>query len=112
MQLHLNEISQAVGDNVQIALVVDGAGWHRAENLSIPSNISLLFLPPYSPELNPIERLWLWLKEKQLSNRTFADLNAIIDAGVSAWRTLDSEVVISVCNADGILPLSYLNQNS
>lgn len=108
MQLHINEISLRVAANVHVALVVDGAGWHRANTIALPVNVSLHFLPPYSPELNPIERLWLWLKDHCLSNRQYPDLNAIVDAGVSAWNELCEATVQSVCNANNILPKFYL----
>jgi transposase len=54
----------------------------------VPSNLSLVFLPPYSPELNPIERLWLYLRDNQLTHCVFADTAPIIDACCDAWNTL------------------------
>jgi len=103
MQLHLEEISRSVDAAVQVALVLDGAGWHFAHSLKIPPNISLCRLPPYSPELNPIERLWLWIKQRHLSFRHFADTDAIIAAGVDAWNMVTAADVRSVCR-DGAAP--------
>ncbi len=53
------------------ALLLDGAGWHIAADIAVPANVSLIFLPPYSPSLNPVERIWLYLRERFLSLRLF-----------------------------------------
>ncbi|MBK8200784.1 MAG: transposase [Bdellovibrionales bacterium] len=78
-------------------MVVDGAGWHSAEELTVPKNITLLRLPPYSPELNPIEQVWGYLKSNFLSGRVFDGLEDIFDHGVRAWRQLNPEMVKSIC---------------
>ena len=98
MNIHLSLISKEIAVNSHVALVVDGAGWHQGSGLQIPNNISLLSLPPYSPELNPVERLWLWLKQNHLCNTTYKDMNAILDAGVHAWQALTDDIVKSVCS--------------
>ena len=59
---------------------MDKAGWHVANELVVPGNVTPVFLPPYSPELNPIERLWLYLKDNQLSHCVFDNTLDIIDA--------------------------------
>ena len=59
---------------------MDKAGWHTAGDLVAPDNLSLVFLPPYSPELNPIERLWLHLRDNRLSHRVFRTTDEIIDS--------------------------------
>jgi len=97
MNQHLTLISEGLAANAHAILVLDGAGWHQSKALTVPSNISLLFLPPYSPELNPIERLWLRLKERCLSHRLFQDLDEILSAGVEAWKSLSDEEVRSIC---------------
>ena len=70
------------------ALVVDGAGWHTGLALRVPDNITLVPLPPYAPELNPVERVWLYLRERFLSHRLHADYDAVLDAACAAWRRL------------------------
>jgi transposase len=97
MNLHLQLISQQAASGVQIVLIMDGAGWHRSHDLVVPDNITLYHLPPYSPDLNPVERLWLWLKERFFSNRSFLDLAEILAAGAAAWSTLDESRIRSVC---------------
>ena len=67
MNLMLTEISQAVGDTTHAAVLIDGAGWHTANDLVVPANITLVPLPPYSPELNAIERLWQVMQDTLLS---------------------------------------------
>ena len=71
MNLFLAELSQAVAPGAHGIGLMDKAGWHTAGELRVPENLSLVFLPPYSPELNPIERLWLHLRDNRLSHRVF-----------------------------------------
>lgn len=97
MNLHLKEISRSVSLQTHIVLILDGAGWHRSNNLSIPANMTLFHLPPYSPELNPVERLWLWLKDNFLSNRIMKDLPHMIELGTEAWRQITKDKVESIC---------------
>ena len=97
MQLHLDALSQQAGPDGHIVLVLDNAGWHGAKELQIPENITLLPLPAYTPELNPVERLWHWLKEHQFSNRVYADYSILIDAVTTMWNTLTPERIASIC---------------
>lgn len=60
-------------------LFLDGAGWHRANDLRVPHNMKLLYLPPYSPELNPVEPLWRHLRENYFGNQVFDSLDAVED---------------------------------
>ena len=68
MQLLLSELSQTVAPDAHSILVLDKAGWHTAKRLKWPDNVSPIHLPPYSPELNGIERIWLNLKERYHSH--------------------------------------------
>jgi len=72
-------------------MVMDGAGWHRSGDLDVPDNVSLLILPPYSPELNPIERIWLYLRERHLSLRLLDSYDDIVNACCVAWNKLTAE---------------------
>jgi transposase len=74
----------------QVVMVLDGASSHRARTLPVPGNVSLLHLPPYSPELNPVEILWHELREKNCSNRVFDSLDAVIAQVEQALRNLAS----------------------
>jgi transposase len=72
-------------------LVLDRAGWHRARRLCVPENISLVLLPAYSPELNPMERVWLYRREQSLSHRVWDTAEAIFEACCTAWNDLVRE---------------------
>lgn len=104
MNLHLKDLSIYLGDKYHALLVVDGAGWHKSKALEVPDNITLIPLPPYSPELNPIECLWFWIKDKYLSNKVLTTIKEILDAGAEAWNALTPAKVKSVCCADNLLP--------
>jgi hypothetical protein len=78
-------------EKVHAALLLDGAGWHTADAIAVPANVSLIFLPPCAPQLNPVERIWLYLRERFLSLRLFADLDAIIAGCCDAWNRLVAE---------------------
>ena len=86
MNTHLVEISRCVAPGAHAVLILDGAGWHGANALVIPGNLSLLTLPPYSPELNPVENVWAYLRANWLANSVFENYNAILDACCSAWN--------------------------
>ena len=91
MQKHLEEISTSIAANAHGVVIMDGAGWHKSGALDIPENLSILFLPPYSPELNPTENIWQYLRQTYLSNRVFETWDAIVDACCDAWNRLTSE---------------------
>lgn len=88
MQLFLNEVSARHPDQ-RIIMVIDGAGWHRSDALEAPENIHLLKLPPYAPELNPIEHVWDELREKFFHNRVFKRLDALEDHLSMALKTME-----------------------
>ena len=89
MGLHLAEISRHVAEGAHAVVVLDGAGWHQTGGrLRAPGNVSLLRLPPYSPELNPQENVWQCLRQNQLPNRVLADHGAIAAACRTAWNAL------------------------
>jgi hypothetical protein len=91
MQLHLDHISRCVADGAHAVLTLDKAGWHTTRKLEVPSNISLLHLPPASPELNPTENVWQYMRQTYLSNRVFRDYADVVEASSSAWNKLMTE---------------------
>jgi hypothetical protein len=76
MQIFLDEVATRYPED-RIIMVTDGAGWHRSELLVIPENMRLVKLPPYSPELNPVEHIWDDLREKSFHNRVFKSIEAL-----------------------------------
>jgi transposase len=88
-----------------IVMVLDGAGWHKSQSMPIPGNIRLLGLPPYSPELNPLEHLWDELREKCFHNRTFDSLGKLEDQLLKGLTNLecDTQRVQPICNWEWII---------
>jgi len=97
MNHHLRFLSEQAGADVQVILVLDRAGWHVAKALEVPANVTLLYLPPYSPELNPVERLWAYLRSHYLSNRVYQDYDDLFHASGQAWNQLTPEQLRSIC---------------
>ena len=88
LNAHLAEISKCVAESSHAALLLDGAGWHVASELVIPHNITLVHLPFYSPELNPVENVWEYLRQNKLALRVHESYGAIVDACCHAWNDL------------------------
>ena len=89
MNLHLAEISRWVAPGAHAVVNLDGAGWHQVGGrLQIPDNISLLPLPRYSPELNPVENIWQFLRQNYLANSVYETYEAIVNACCQAWNAL------------------------
>ncbi len=84
--LHLAEISRTVAPGAHALMVLDGAGWHGAVGRAIPENITLMPLPPYSPELNPIENVWQYLRQNNLAITIFDSYADIVDKCCDAWN--------------------------
>ena len=80
MDLFLAHFADTLDQDAHAVMMCDGAGWHDERALTVPDNVTLALLPPYSPELNPVERVWLYLRERFLSLRVLDDTEAIIDA--------------------------------
>jgi len=88
MNAHLQEISREVDHGAHAVLILDQAGWHSSPKLIVPANITLLFLPPRSPELNPVENVWQFLRDNWLSNRVFTSYDDIVHHCCAAWNKL------------------------
>ena len=76
---------------------MDNAGWHKSKTLIIPDNIKYIFLPPYSPELNPVERLWKWMEREVCHNMLFETLENISAAVCSTLSKLDYKISGTLC---------------
>lgn len=109
MNLHLATISALVAPGAHAVLELDGAGWHKlGGRLKLPDNISLLHLPSYSPELNPVENVWQFLKQNYLSNRVFGTYEDIVDACSEAWNKLMATPnrITSICTREWAKPVT------
>ena len=92
MGVFLAELSGTLPAGTHAVLVLDRAGWHVGADLVLPSNLTLVHLPSYSPELNPVESVWLYLRERWLSHRVLAGgYEAVVDAACRAWNALCAE---------------------
>lgn len=100
--LFLKELSEKYPDDM-ILLCCDGAAWHKAKHLEVPENISLFFIPPYTPEMNPIEQIWKEIRKRGFKNEVFASLEKVIDRLCETIRSLSSKVVKSITGRDWII---------
>jgi transposase len=98
MQLHIDEISLHVAKDAHAVLLLDRAGWHITGALIWPKNITPILLPSRSPELNPVENIWQYLRANYLSNRVFETYDDIIAACCEAWNKLTAkpDVITSI----------------
>jgi transposase len=96
MNVYLEELAAAYPDK-RILLIWDGAGWHESKGLRIPDNIRCEALPPYSPELNPVERLWQWLRRHVTRNQLFDSQEALMDRLADALRKPEPALLGSLC---------------
>ena len=86
--MHLAEISSQVAPSAHAVLMLDQAGWHMSGALEVPTNSTLLALPPKCPKLNPVENVWQVMCDNWLSNRTFSSYDNIVDHCSFAWNRL------------------------
>jgi transposase len=91
MDIFLEHFAGQLAPGVHVVLVLDQAGWHDKRALHVPDAITLLPLPPASPALNPVERVWLYLRERYLSHRVLDNYEAVLDAVCRAWNRLLEE---------------------
>jgi transposase len=101
VNLFLEEFSRRLAPSVHAVLLWDNAGYHVGGGLVVPQNVSLIGLLPYSPELNPVENLWHYLRSHHWSNRVYPDYEALRNAAAESWRVvcLEPEKIRSICAA-------------
>jgi putative transposase len=102
MNYFLAELSKKY-PNDRIIHVCDGASWHRSKSLVIPENIRLFYIPPATPEMNPIEQIWAWIRGHDFRNETFPTLEKVIDRLCEAIRSLSKERIKSITARSWIL---------
>ena len=95
MNVFLQELSEEIKED--FILIMDGAGWHKSKDLIIPRNIQIILLPPYCPELNPVERLWKFIKDNTIKNKVFETLKNLEDEVCGFVKNLTDEVVVGIC---------------
>jgi len=100
MSIHLEHISLKIPEGRHAVIVLDQAGWHTTKKLKKFQNLTLIPLPPASPELNPTEQVWKKLREDHLANRCFKDEEDIVNASCEAWNAFEDKQggVRSLCS--------------
>ena len=102
MNAFLKNLSKDFFDD-EIVLVCDGAAWHKSNSLEIPENIHLVFIPPYTPEMNPIEQIWKEIRTKGFKNEVFNSLADVVDRLCDTISNLSKDTVKSITSRDWIL---------
>jgi transposase len=87
----LKDFAKQLPKNTHALIIMDGAGWHSSKDLQIPEDVSILLLPPYSPELNPAELIWRMLRQKKLSNRLYPTIDELEAAVDEAWVWISNQ---------------------
>ena len=77
-------------------MVCDGAAWHKAKSLKIPENIRLVFIPPYTPEMNPIEQIWKEIRKRGFKNEVFQTLNNVVQRLCSTINSISAQTITSI----------------
>jgi len=99
MNIFLRELSAEFPDDF-IVLVADGAVWYNANGLVVPANIEIIPLPPYTPEMNPIEQIWAWIRLHGFRNEVFQTLEKVVDRLCITIRSLTPDIVKSITLRD------------
>jgi len=102
MNVFLRELAKEYPDDY-LLIVLDGASWHKAKGLQMPDNIKLLYLPPATPEMNPIEQIWAWLRLHGFRNEVFQTLDKVVDRLCDTICSLSPHIVQSITHRDRIL---------
>jgi hypothetical protein len=110
MSIFLREVSNRHPEEF-ILMIMDGAGWHRAKALKVPDNMALIFLPPYSPELNPVEHIWDCIREEDFGNEVFNSIEAVEDQLARSLAALERDPA-KVASMTGFPWLVGINLNA
>jgi len=97
MNIFLEQMSRYLGERKAI-VVMDCAGWHKSQALVVPPNITIMYLPPYSPELNPVERFWKFLKQNTIKNKVYDTLDDLENELSNFIKTLTPSAIASACS--------------
>jgi len=104
MGVFLELLGAELGPMDHAVLSMGGARRHKSGTLKVPDNVTIPILPPFSPELNPLEHLRAYFRSHHFSYRIFDDYQHLLDAGAEAWQQLTPDLLRSVCVCDSITP--------
>lgn len=102
LNIFLAELSKSYPQET-LLLVMDGAGWHKSKTLVQPANIEIIYLPPYSPELNPVERFWEHIKRYTIRNKIYLTLSSLKDMVAHFINNLQQEEIKNLCSANYLI---------
>lgn len=102
MNTFLEQLSKQYSKD-EIVLVCDGVSWHKSNEMIIPENITLVYLPPATPEMNPIEQIWKEIRKMGFRNEAFHSLKDVVDRLCETICRLTNEVVRSITARDWIV---------
>lgn len=105
MNVFLRELSKAYADD-EILLVCDGAMWHKSSGLVIPANIHITHIPPYTPEMNPIEQIWKEIRKRGFRNEVFKTLEHVVDRLCKTIKNLPENLIQSISGRQWIMDIS------
>lgn len=99
--LCMNEFLAQMAKGLQgqeAVVIMDCAGWHKSKSLEIPHNIQIMFLPPYSPELNPVEKLWQYIKSNTIKNRVYENIQILENTIADFINELNPDEIKHTCS--------------
>ena len=104
MNIFMEQLSARYSDDL-IVMVCDGAAWHKSKELKIPDNITIVDIPPYTPEMNPIEQIWRELRTQGFKNEVFKTLEDVVNRLCDTIKNLTEEIVSSITLRDWIFKI-------
>ena len=104
MNIFLKQLSERYSEDI-ILLCCDGAAWHKSTGLELPENIVLFHIPPYTPEMNPIEQIWKEIRKRGFRNEVFATLEKVVDRLCDTISSLSNQVISSITGRQWIIEL-------
>lgn len=102
MSVFLENLSKEYANDI-ILLCCDGAAWHKSRKMRLPSNIILFYIPPYTPEMNPIEQIWKEIRKRGFRNQVFTSLEKVVDRLCETICSLSNNVISSITGRDWIV---------
>ena len=104
MNIFLKELSQQYPEDI-ILLCCDGAAWHKSKTLQVPDNIVLFYIPPYTPEMNPIEQIWKELRKLGFRNEIFPSLEKVVERLCESICRLSHSLIRCITGRDWIIAI-------
>lgn len=110
ISVFLKQFSKQLPTGTHAVLIWDQAGFHKSGEVVVPANVTIIELPAYSPELNPVENLWQYLRSHYWANRSYKNYDALREAACDSWQAvcLDEKLIQNICHCSYIERKYYL----